>query len=234
MQVRQLRQGRRRGRSRARQRPGRRADRRLPELHGPRQRQPDHAPGRRRADHEHVPVAAGGGRVLPALRGRRLRHVGDRPRVHARDLQPHGRRARRGPDLQRRRPGAGDGRVLLRPDRGRVPDGARLRAVRRREPVRGRRLRHGLQAEGHPQLRDERLAAQLLRRAGLRRQRQRQPARRRRDLERGELRHPPGARRQARRRDGRRPARLRPRGTGRPTSARATGAGCRSSSTPTC
>ena len=76
--------------------------------------------------------------------------------------------------------------------------------VRRREPVRGRRLRHRLQAEGHPQLRDERAPAQLLRRAGLRRQRQRQPARRRRDLERGQLRHPPGADRQARRRRRRR------------------------------
>ena len=40
--------------------------------------------------------------------------------------------------------------------------------------------------------------------------------------------------RQARRRHGRRPARLRPRAAGAPTSARATGAGCRSSSTPTC
>ena len=156
-------------RPRAGQRPGRSRRRRLPDLHGPRQREPDHARRRHRADHEHVPLAADGERVLPALRGRRLRHVGDRPRVHARDLQPHGGRPRQRPDQRRRRPGARDGRVVLGPDRRRVPDGARLRALRRREPVRGRGLRHRLQAEGHPQLRHERQPAQLLRRPGLRR-----------------------------------------------------------------
>ena len=65
-----------------------------------RQREPDHAAGRHGADHQHVPVAADRGRVLRAVRGRRLRHVGDRARVHPRDLQPHGRRPERQPVRQ--------------------------------------------------------------------------------------------------------------------------------------
>ena len=43
-----------------------------------RQRQPDHRPRRGRADHQHVSLAADRGLVLRAVRGRRLRHVGDR------------------------------------------------------------------------------------------------------------------------------------------------------------
>jgi hypothetical protein len=62
----------------------------------PAQRQPDHPAGRRAADHEHVPVAADRRLVLPAVRRRRLRHVGDRARVHPRHHQPHDRRPDRG------------------------------------------------------------------------------------------------------------------------------------------
>ena len=83
--------------------------------------------------------------------------VGDRPRVHARDLQPDGRRAGRWASSARR-PGALDGRELVGPGRGRVPQRVRLRARRRREPVRGRSVRHGQQADRYPQLRDERSA----------------------------------------------------------------------------
>ena len=71
--------------------------RRPARLRGARQRQPDHAGRRPAADHEHVPVAADRGRLLRPVRGRRLRHVGDRPRVRPRDLQPHGRRPERRP-----------------------------------------------------------------------------------------------------------------------------------------
>ena len=46
------------------------------------------------ADHQHVPVAADRRQGLPAVRRRRLRHDGDRPRVHPRDHQPDDRRAR--------------------------------------------------------------------------------------------------------------------------------------------
>ena len=89
----QLRQARRRGeRPRVRQRPGRRRRRRPPGFAAR-----DNANQITRddgvaADHQHVPVAADRGRLLRAVRGRRLRHVGHRPRVHARHLQPHGRR----------------------------------------------------------------------------------------------------------------------------------------------
>ena len=58
----------------------------------PQQRQPGHAARRPAADHEHVPVAAGGRRRVPAVRRRRLRHDRDRPRVHPRDHQPDDRR----------------------------------------------------------------------------------------------------------------------------------------------
>ena len=44
------------------------------------------------ADHQHVPLAAAGRRAVPAVRRRRLRHDGDRPRVHPRDHQPDDRR----------------------------------------------------------------------------------------------------------------------------------------------
>ena len=91
-----------------------------------RQRQPDHRPRRHRADHEHVPLAADRGRLLRPVRGRRLRHVGDRARVHARDLQPHGGRAGRRPV---RRPGGRDGRELVRPRGDPVPARQRLRAA---------------------------------------------------------------------------------------------------------
>ncbi len=65
---------------------GRRAQRQ------PQQRQPGHRTRRPAADDQHVPVAAGGRRGVPAVRRRRLRHDGDRSRVHARDHQPHDRR----------------------------------------------------------------------------------------------------------------------------------------------
>ena len=51
-----------------------------------------HPAGRHAADHEHVHVAAVRRRGVPALRRRRLRHDGDRARVHPRDHQPDDRR----------------------------------------------------------------------------------------------------------------------------------------------
>ena len=42
-------------------------------------------------DHEHVPVAAGGGRLLRPVRRRRLRRRRDRPRVRPHDREPHDR-----------------------------------------------------------------------------------------------------------------------------------------------
>ncbi len=89
--------------------------RRRAELPGPRQRQPDHAERRHPAASPTMylwqPIA---GRLLRALRGRRLRHVRHRPRVHAPDLQPHGRRPGLEPD---RPPGRRDGRELVGPRR---------------------------------------------------------------------------------------------------------------------
>ena len=82
----QPRPGRARRRRRAGPRPAGRADRQ------PQQRQPGHPAGRPAADHQHVPVAAGRRRGVPAVRRRRLRHDGDRPRVHPRDHQPDDRR----------------------------------------------------------------------------------------------------------------------------------------------
>ena len=90
-------------RPRARQRPGRRHRRRPAGLRVARQRQPDHAAGRHGAGHQHVPLAADRRRVLRALRRRRLRHVGDRPRVQPRDLQPDGRRSGQPPRRAPRR-----------------------------------------------------------------------------------------------------------------------------------
>ena len=87
-------------------------------------------PRRAAADHEHVPVAAGRRLGLPAVRRRRLRHDGDRARVHPRDHQPDDRRSGR---RHRRRPGRLDGRVVGRPGRRRVPvreQPARRRATR--------------------------------------------------------------------------------------------------------
>ena len=65
------------------------------------------------------PIAAA---LLRPVRRRRPRHVGVRPRVHARDLQPHGRRPRR---RAHRVPGRSDGRELVGPRRARVPARAR-------------------------------------------------------------------------------------------------------------
>ena len=56
------------------------------------------------------PIAAA---FYAPVRGRRLRHVGDRPRVRPRDLQPHGGRPEHGPVRQ---PAAGHGRELVGPD----------------------------------------------------------------------------------------------------------------------
>ncbi len=49
-------------------------------------------PARRRAfDHQHVPLAAGGGGLLRTVRRRRLRHGGHRPRVRPHDREPDDR-----------------------------------------------------------------------------------------------------------------------------------------------
>ena len=45
-------------------------------------------------DHEHVPLAAARRRVLRAVRRRRLRHAGHRPRVRPHDREPHDRQGR--------------------------------------------------------------------------------------------------------------------------------------------
>ncbi len=137
-------------------------DRRRAELPRPRQRQPDHAqdgvPG---ITNQYLfqPIA---GRVLRPVRRRRLRHLGVRPRVHARDLQPHGRRPRRRAD---RLPGRGDGRELVRPGRARVP-ATRTATCRSTAPTRGRTAPYvtGNKKTGHPRLRARRQPAQLLRR----------------------------------------------------------------------
>ena len=153
--------------------------------------------GRDRAGDEHVPLAAHPGELLWAVRRRRLRHVGDRARVRAPDLEPHGRRPERKP---LGRPGRRHGRELVRPLRRRVPQLAGARPAWRREPVRRRRVRDRRQGGGDPQLRHEHEPAQLLgRRLRLRVQPDRglhpalAGARRRRDLVGDQLRHPPGA-----------------------------------------
>ena len=74
-----------------RQRPGAGHQRRLPELRRPRQRQHGHPARRPELDHEHVPLAVAGRRLLRPVRGRRLRHVGHRPRVRAHGREPDDR-----------------------------------------------------------------------------------------------------------------------------------------------
>ena len=71
------------------------------------------------------------GAFYSPVRGRRPRHLGVRPRVHARDLQPHGRRPGRQPDRRcRRARWARAGPTRSRSSTSR----ARLRPARRREP----------------------------------------------------------------------------------------------------
>ena len=180
------------------------------------------------------PIAAA---FYAPVRGRRLRHVRDRARVRARDLEPDGRRPEPEP---RRQPGRGDGRELVGPDGDRVSARERLRPAGGREPVRRRPVRHRRQGGGHPQLRDERQPAQLLRRRlRLRVQpgalpRAHAGPRRRRDLERDELRHPAGVHRALRSGQPRHPARPACAASWRPPPARAAGAGCSWCSTPGC
>ena len=102
------------------------------------------------------PVAGG----VPAVRGRRLRHDGDRARVHPRDQQPDDRRARTAASA---RAGRGDGRELVRPDGDGVPVRVRVRPARQ-HAVRHRRLRDRRPRHRHPQLRHEQQPAQLLER----------------------------------------------------------------------
>ena len=116
--ARQPRPRRRRRRPGDRQRPGRRADRRPAVVPRPRQRQPDHAAGRRPRHHQPVPLPADRRRLLRPVHRRRPRHGHRRPRVHPRHQQPDGRRPRRGPHL---RAGRRHGRVVERPGRRRVP-----------------------------------------------------------------------------------------------------------------
>ena len=80
-------------------------------------------------------------------------------RVHARDLQPDGRRPE--PGLSGDQAGA-MGESWWDLAAVGVPERVRARADRRREPVRGRRVRHRRHGGGHPQLRDERKPAELL------------------------------------------------------------------------
>ena len=156
----------------------------------PQQRQPGHPARRPAADHQHVPVAAGGRRRLPAVRRRRLRHDGDRPRVHPRDHQPDDRRPG-----HRHRLGAGrrDGRVVGRPVRRRSTCSSTATGRRATRPFVTGGVRHRQHRAGHPQLRHEPQPAQLLRR----RLRPGRPAgaRRRRDLERDQHAAPRGVRR---------------------------------------
>ena len=107
VQLRPRRSGERPG---ARECAGRRRQRRPARLRRPRQRESVLAARRPGAGHEHVHVAADRRRLLLAVRGRRLRHVGDRARVHACDLEPDGGRPEREPVRQ---PGRRDGRELV-------------------------------------------------------------------------------------------------------------------------
>ena len=132
----QLRARRRAERSGARERAGRRHRRRPARVRLARQREPVLAERRRRAGDEHVPLAADPVDVLRAVRRRRLRHVRDRARVRPPGLEPDGRRAERRP---LRQPGRRDGRELVRPPGGRVPQRPGPRPGRGREPVRRRR-----------------------------------------------------------------------------------------------
>ncbi len=110
-----------------------------------RQRQPDHAAGRHPRHHQPVPVPADRRRLLRPVHRRWPGHGHRRPRVHPRDQQPDGGRARRGTHL---RAGSRDGRVVERPGRRGVPVQPRLR--QRWQRVGRRRLRHGQRGRGHP------------------------------------------------------------------------------------
>ena len=131
----------------ARERSGRRHRRRAARVPVARQRKPVLTVRRDRAGDEHVPLAAHPGELLWAMRRRRLRHVGDRARVHAPDLEPHGRGPQRKP---LGRPGRRHGRELVRPLRCRVPQLAGARPAWRREPVRRRPVRDRRQGGGDP------------------------------------------------------------------------------------
>ena len=84
------------------------------------------------------------GRLLRALRRRRLRHGRHRPRVRAPDREPHDRQGQ----LPHRAPRRGDGREPRRPDGDGVPERERLRPDRRREPLRRRDVRDRQQGAG--------------------------------------------------------------------------------------
>ena len=134
-----------------------------------RAQQREHVDAARRlaVDHEHVPVAARGGRVLPALRRRRLRRRRDRPRVRPHDREPHDRQGR-----PPHRPSRGrDGRVGRRPDVDRAAQRARQPPDRRREPLGDRHVRHRQQAARHPQPRGQLAGAGRVPDAGRRRRR---------------------------------------------------------------
>ena len=96
------------------------------------------------------------GHVLPALRRRRLRHVGDRPRVRPRDHQPHDRRPERRRQHARRAMSESWSDLLAMEylfEHGYAPAGhARLH---------DRRVRHLGPDRRHPQLQHEREPAQL-------------------------------------------------------------------------
>ena len=114
------------------------------------------------------------GALLRTVRRRRLRHDRDRPRVHPRDQQPHGRRARPPGSAGRRRA------RWARAGRTSRPSSSSTSTASSRSPTRTRSpsaLRHGRQAGGHPQLRDERQPAQLQRRRVRLRVQRSQPAR---------------------------------------------------------
>ena len=153
------------------------------------------------ADHQHVPVAADRGLVLRAVRRRRLRHVGDRARVHPRDLQPHGRP---GPNAGLSGAQAGAMGESWSDLRDRVPARERLRPAAGENPFAIGRYVTGDQQAGIRNYDMNNEPAQLLRRRlRLRLQhavRAHAGARRRRDLERHQLRHPPGVHRPLRRR----------------------------------
>ena len=142
-----------------------------------------------------VPVAADRRRLLPAVRGRLLRHVAC-SRTNTRTRSPTGWWA--GPRRSHehaRRAGARDRRGLRGLRGGRVPPRPRICARRRRGSLHDRRLHHRQRRARRSKLLHGRQPAELLERAGLGRQGRRQPGRRRRDLGGGEPRHPGGARR---------------------------------------
>ena len=114
-------------------RPARRARRRAG-LPRPRQREPDHAAGRRSPASRTSTCSSRSPAAFyaPCVDGDLDTSVFGHEYTHA-DLQPHGGRPRRGPH---RLPGRRDGRELVGPGRAGVPARVRLRAHRqRREPV---------------------------------------------------------------------------------------------------